>query len=54
MFTLSPDKKTYIHSLIADKENEINRLRSALEKAIERKDLFTELLRKEDEKNENI
>lgn len=47
MFMLSPDKKPYINSLIADKENEINRLRSALEKAIEIKDLFTELLRKE-------
>lgn len=49
MFMLSPDKKPYINYLIADEENEINRLRSALEKAIERKDLFTELLRKEDE-----
>ena len=49
MFMLSPDKKPYINYLIADKENEINRLRSALEKAIERKDLFAELLRKEDE-----
>ena len=49
MFMLSPDKKPYINSLIADKENEINRLRSTLEKAIETKDLFTELLRKEDE-----
>ena len=54
MFMLSPDKKPYINSLIADKENEINRLRSALEKAIERKDLFTELLRKEDEGKRNI
>lgn len=49
MFMLSPDKKLYINSLISDKENEINRLRSALEKAIKRKDLFAELLRKEDE-----
>lgn len=49
MFMLSPDKKPYINYLIADKENEINRLRSALEQAIERKELFTELLRKEDE-----
>ena len=49
MFTLSPNKKPYINSLIADKENEINRLKDSLEKAIERKDLLTELLRKEDE-----
>ena len=49
MFTLSPDKKPYINSLIADKENEINRLKYSLENAIERKDLFVELLRKEDE-----
>ena len=47
MFTLSPDKKPYINCLIADKKNEINRLKDNLEKAIERKDLFTELLRKE-------
>lgn len=49
MFTLSPNKKLYINSLIADKENEINRLKDDLKKAIERKDLLTELLRKEDE-----
>ena len=49
MFMLSPDKKPYINSLIADKENEINRLKDSLEKAIEIKDLLAELLRKEDE-----
>lgn len=35
-----------------EKEIAINLLRSVLEKAIERKDLFTELLRKEDGGNE--
>ena len=49
MFTLSPDKKPYINSLIADKENEINRLKDSLEKAEQRKKLLAELLRKEDE-----
>ena len=49
MFMLSPDKKPYINSLIADKENEINRLKDSLEKAIEIKDLLAELLRKEDD-----
>ena len=49
MFTLSPDKKPYINSLIADKENEINRLKDNLEKAKQRKNILAELLRKEDE-----
>lgn len=49
MFTLSPDKKPYINSLIADKENEINRLKDKLEKAEQRKNILAELLRKEDE-----
>lgn len=49
MFTLSPDRKTYINSLIADKENEINRLKDSLEKAEQRKNILAELLRKEDE-----
>lgn len=49
MFMLSPDKKPYINSLIADKENEINRLKDRLEKAEQRKNMFVELLRKEDE-----
>ena len=49
MFTLSPDKKPYINSLIADKENEINRLKDSLEKAEQRKNILAELLRKEDE-----
>ena len=49
MFTLSPDKKLYINSLIADKEIEINRLKDSLEKAERRKNILAELLRKEDE-----
>ena len=49
MFTLSPDKKPYINSLIADKENEISRLKDSLKKAEQRKNIFAELLRKEDE-----
>lgn len=49
MFTLSPDRKPYINSLIADKENEINRIKNSLEKAVEMKTVFLELLRKEDE-----
>ena len=49
MFTLSPDKKPYINSLIADNENEINRLKDNLEKAKQRKNILSELLRKEDE-----
>lgn len=49
MFTLSPDKKPYINSLIADKENEINQLKDRLEKAEQRKNILAELLRKEDE-----
>ena len=49
MFTLSPDKKPYINSLIADKENEINRLKYSLEKAEQRKNMFVELLRKEED-----
>lgn len=49
MFTLSPDRKPYINSLIADKENEINRLKDSLEKAEQRKNILSELLRKEDE-----
>ena len=52
MFTLSPDKKPYINSLIADNENEINRLKDNLEKAKQRKNILVELLRKEDEGNE--
>lgn len=50
MFTLSPDRKPYINSLIADKENEINRLKDRLEKAEQRKNILAELLRKEDER----
>lgn len=53
MFTLSPDIKPYINSLIADKENEINRLKDKLEKAEQRKNILAELLRKEDESNDN-
>lgn len=34
MFTLLPDRKAYINSLIADKENEINRLKYSLEKPL--------------------
>lgn len=49
MFTLSPDKKPYINSLIADKENEINRLKDSLKKSEQRKNILAELLRKEDE-----
>lgn len=49
MFTLFPDKKPYIYSLIADKENEINRLKAQIEKAEQRKNILAELLRKEDE-----
>ena len=49
MFTLSPDRKPYINSLIADNENEINRLKDNLEKAKQRKNILAELLRKEDE-----
>lgn len=49
MFTLSPDRKPYINSLIADKENEINQLKDRLEKAEQRKNILAELLRKEDE-----
>lgn len=49
MFTLSPDIKSYINSLIADKENEINCLKDSLEKAEQRKNILAELLRKEDE-----
>ena len=49
MFMLSPDKKPYINYLIADKENEINRLKDRLEKAEQIKNIFVELLRKEDE-----
>lgn len=51
MFTLSPDKKTYINSLIADKESEINQLKDRIVKAEQRKNILAELLRKEDEKN---
>lgn len=49
MFTLSPDRKPYINALIADKEKDINRLKNNLEKAVEMKTVFLELLRKEDE-----
>ena len=49
MFTLSPDRKPYINSLIADKENEINQLKDRLEKSEQRKNILAELLRKEDE-----
>ena len=49
MFTLSPDRKPYISSLIDDKENEINQLKDRLEKAEQRKNILAELLRKEDE-----
>lgn len=54
MFTLSPDKKPYINSLIADAENKINRLKDNIEETEQRKNILVELLRKEDEgKNEN-
>lgn len=49
MFTLLPDRKAYINSLIADMDSEINRLKDNLEKAEQRKNMFVELLRKEDE-----
>ena len=49
MFTLSPDRKVYINSLITDKENEIKQLKNRLEKAEQRKNILAELLRKEDE-----
>lgn len=49
MFTLTPDRKPYINALIADKENEINRLKSNLDNAVKMKNVLTELLRKEDE-----
>ena len=49
MFTLLPDRKAYINSLIADVNNEINRLKDNLEKAEQRKNMFVELLRKEEE-----
>ena len=49
MFMLSPDKKPYINSLIADKEKEIKRLKDSLEKAEQIKNILAELLRKEDE-----
>ena len=49
MFTLSPDKKPYINSLIADKENEIKQLKDRLEKAEQIKNILAESLRKEDE-----
>ena len=49
MFTLSPDKKPYINSLIADNENKIKQLKDSLEKAKQTKNILAELLRKEDE-----
>lgn len=49
MFTLSPDKKPYINALIADNENKINGLKYNIEKAVQRKNIFFELLRKEDD-----
>ena len=49
MFTLSPDRKPYINSLIADKEDEIKRLKDSLDKAEQRKNMLVELLREEDE-----
>lgn len=49
MFTLLPDRKAYIDSLIADMDSEIDRLKDNLEKAEQRKNMFVELLRKEDE-----
>ena len=49
MFTLLPDRKAYINSLIADMDSEIDRLKDNLEKAKQRKSMFVELLRKEDE-----
>lgn len=49
MFTLLPDRKAYINSLIVDMDNEIDRLKDNLEKAEQRKNMFVELLRKEDE-----
>ena len=49
MFMLSPDKKPYINSLIADNENKIKQLKDSLEKAKKIKNILAELLRKEDE-----
>ena len=49
MFTLLPDRKAYINSLIADVNNKINQLKDNLEKAEQRKNILVELLRKEDE-----
>ena len=48
MFSLVPDKKHYINALIADKEKDINGLKSRLEKAVEMKTVFLKLLEKED------
>ena len=49
MFTLTPEIKPYINALIADKENDIKNLENSLEKALKRKYIYLELLRKEDE-----
>lgn len=49
MFTLSPDRKAYINSLITAKEYEIKRLKNKIEKAEQRKNTLVELLKKEDE-----
>lgn len=53
MYTLSPDRTTYINSLIADNENKIDQLKDRLVKAEQRKNILAELLRKEDDGNEN-
>lgn len=47
MFTLSPDRKAYINSLITAKEYEIKRLKNKIEEAEQRKNILVELLKKE-------
>lgn len=49
MFSLVPDKKPYIEALIVNKENEINSLKSRLDKTVKMKTLFLKLLEKESE-----
>ncbi len=48
MFTLTPGIKPYINALIADKENDIKNLENSLDKALERKYIYLELLRKKE------
>lgn len=49
MFSLTPDRKPYINALIADTENNIKNMENSLDKALKRKYIYLELLRKEDE-----